>query len=167
MTHQLLTGRAFWLRPFRVTNAARSLKKGIVACSLRDLINKVRWRCKVLNCFICFFSFKTVWSTALIHIKSDPPNTLANVRLAQIWVWLRQSECDFSDVLFEPVGLHLTVKWQMCFLRPETRWMYFASVTWSWTKMARGWTRRVFSRHYLKTLFWWSWRKIRNGPLKQ
>lgn len=42
MTQQLLTGRAFRLRPFRVTNADRSLKKGIMACSLGDLINKVR-----------------------------------------------------------------------------------------------------------------------------
>lgn len=41
MTQQLLTGRAFRLRPFRVTNADRSLKKGIMAYSLGDLINKV------------------------------------------------------------------------------------------------------------------------------
>lgn len=49
MTQQLLTGRAFRLRPFRVTNADRSLKKGIMAYSLGDLINKVRWRWKVVE----------------------------------------------------------------------------------------------------------------------
>ncbi|XP_003973632.1 cell death activator CIDE-3 [Takifugu rubripes] len=41
MTQQLLTGRASRPRPFRVTNADRSLKKGIMAYSLADLINKV------------------------------------------------------------------------------------------------------------------------------
>ncbi|CAG02015.1 unnamed protein product, partial [Tetraodon nigroviridis] len=41
MTQQLLTGRALRLRPFRVTNAERSLKKGIMAFSLEDLMNKV------------------------------------------------------------------------------------------------------------------------------
>lgn len=42
MTQQLLSGRAPRLRPFRVTNADRSMKKGIMADTLEDLINKVR-----------------------------------------------------------------------------------------------------------------------------
>uniref|UniRef100_A0A3Q3W067 CIDE-N domain-containing protein n=1 Tax=Mola mola TaxID=94237 RepID=A0A3Q3W067_MOLML len=41
MTQQLLSGRAPRLRPFRVTNADRSMKKGIMADTLEDLINKV------------------------------------------------------------------------------------------------------------------------------
>ncbi|XP_068598859.1 cell death activator CIDE-3 [Brachionichthys hirsutus] len=41
MTQQLLSGRAPRPRPFRVTNADRSVKKGIMADALRDLINKV------------------------------------------------------------------------------------------------------------------------------
>nr|XP_057933108.1 cell death activator CIDE-3 [Doryrhamphus excisus]XP_057933116.1 cell death activator CIDE-3 [Doryrhamphus excisus] len=41
MTHQLLSGRASRPKPFRVTNADRSLKKGIMADALDDLINKV------------------------------------------------------------------------------------------------------------------------------
>ncbi|CAN9512524.1 unnamed protein product [Ophioblennius macclurei] len=39
MTQQILTGRA--LRPFKVTNAERSVKKGIMAESLEDLMTKV------------------------------------------------------------------------------------------------------------------------------
>lgn len=76
MTQQLLTGRAFRLRPFRVTNADRSLKKGIMAYSLGDLINKVQWRCKVPSGWIGVFLLhlddrKTVSSTDFIHITSD------------------------------------------------------------------------------------------------
>uniref|UniRef100_A0A8C6PC81 Cell death inducing DFFA like effector c n=1 Tax=Nothobranchius furzeri TaxID=105023 RepID=A0A8C6PC81_NOTFU len=41
MTQQLLSGRASRPKPFRVTNADRSAKKGIMAESLLDLINKV------------------------------------------------------------------------------------------------------------------------------
>ncbi|KAM3621341.1 uncharacterized protein V6R79_009802 [Siganus canaliculatus] len=42
MTQQLLlSGRAPRLRPFRVTNADRSVKKGIMADTLEDLIHKV------------------------------------------------------------------------------------------------------------------------------
>ncbi|KAL7408105.1 hypothetical protein ABVT39_018325 [Epinephelus coioides] len=41
MTQQLLSGRAPRPRPFRVTNADRSVKKGIMADSLDDLMNKV------------------------------------------------------------------------------------------------------------------------------
>ncbi|XP_068172093.1 cell death activator CIDE-3 [Antennarius striatus] len=41
MTQQLLSGRAPRPRPFRVTNADRSVKKGIMADALGDLINKV------------------------------------------------------------------------------------------------------------------------------
>lgn len=42
MTQQLLAGRTPHLKPFRVTNADRSKKKGIMADTLRDLINKVK-----------------------------------------------------------------------------------------------------------------------------
>lgn len=41
MTQQLLSGRAPRPRPFRVTNADRSVKKGIIADTLEDLMNKV------------------------------------------------------------------------------------------------------------------------------
>ncbi|KAG7229611.1 hypothetical protein INR49_012651 [Caranx melampygus] len=41
MTQQLLSGRAPPLKPFRVTNADRSVKKGIMADTLEDLMNKV------------------------------------------------------------------------------------------------------------------------------
>ncbi|KAM6927908.1 cell death activator CIDE-3 [Xenentodon cancila] len=41
MTQQLLSGRAPRPKPFRVTNAERGLKKGIVADALEDLMNKV------------------------------------------------------------------------------------------------------------------------------
>uniref|UniRef100_A0A665VE91 Cell death inducing DFFA like effector c n=1 Tax=Echeneis naucrates TaxID=173247 RepID=A0A665VE91_ECHNA len=41
MTQQLLSGRAPRPKPFRVTNADRSVKKGITADSLEDLMNKV------------------------------------------------------------------------------------------------------------------------------
>ncbi|KAK5934438.1 hypothetical protein CgunFtcFv8_014838 [Champsocephalus gunnari] len=41
MTQQLLTGRAPRPKPFRVSNADRSMKKGIMADTLEDLINKV------------------------------------------------------------------------------------------------------------------------------
>ncbi|KAL6111877.1 cidec [Pungitius sinensis] len=41
MTQQLLSGRALRLKPFRVTNADRSVKKGIMADVLKDLMNKV------------------------------------------------------------------------------------------------------------------------------
>uniref|UniRef100_G3P5B4 CIDE-N domain-containing protein n=1 Tax=Gasterosteus aculeatus aculeatus TaxID=481459 RepID=G3P5B4_GASAC len=41
MTQQLLSGRALRLKPFRVTNADRSVKKGIMADALKDLMNKV------------------------------------------------------------------------------------------------------------------------------
>lgn len=41
MTQQLLSGRAPRPRPFRVTNADRSVKKGIMADTLEDLMNKV------------------------------------------------------------------------------------------------------------------------------
>ncbi|XP_061076514.1 cell death activator CIDE-3 isoform X2 [Conger conger] len=41
MTQQLLTGLTPRLRAFRVTNADRSVRKGIVADGLRDLIDKV------------------------------------------------------------------------------------------------------------------------------
>ncbi|XP_075952274.1 cell death activator CIDE-3 [Anarhichas minor] len=41
MTQQLLSGRAPRPKPFRVTNADRSVKKGIMASSLEDLMNKV------------------------------------------------------------------------------------------------------------------------------
>ncbi|KAM7402523.1 hypothetical protein PAMP_017751 [Pampus punctatissimus] len=40
MTQQLLSGRAPRPKPFRVTNADRSVKKGIMADVLEDLINK-------------------------------------------------------------------------------------------------------------------------------
>uniref|UniRef100_A0A665VCT8 Cell death inducing DFFA like effector c n=1 Tax=Echeneis naucrates TaxID=173247 RepID=A0A665VCT8_ECHNA len=40
MTQQLLSGRAPRPKPFRVTNADRSVKKGITADSLEDLMNK-------------------------------------------------------------------------------------------------------------------------------
>lgn len=49
MTQQLLSGRAPRLRPFRVTNADRSLRKGIMADTLQDLINKVRTGCEGLK----------------------------------------------------------------------------------------------------------------------
>lgn len=42
MTQQLLSGRAPRPKPFRVTNADRSVKKGIMADTLEDLMNKVR-----------------------------------------------------------------------------------------------------------------------------
>ncbi|KAK5872918.1 hypothetical protein PBY51_013576 [Eleginops maclovinus] len=42
MTQQLLTGRTPRPKPFRVSNADRSVKKGIMADTLEDLINKVR-----------------------------------------------------------------------------------------------------------------------------
>ncbi|XP_037535185.1 cell death activator CIDE-3 isoform X2 [Nematolebias whitei] len=41
MTQQLLSGRSLRPKPFRVTNADRSVKKGIMAESLQDLMNKV------------------------------------------------------------------------------------------------------------------------------
>ncbi|KAG5835815.1 cell death activator CIDE-3 isoform X1 [Anguilla rostrata] len=41
MTQQLLTGLTPRLRPFRVTNADRSVRKGIMADGLQDLLNKV------------------------------------------------------------------------------------------------------------------------------
>ncbi|XP_029288575.1 cell death activator CIDE-3-like [Cottoperca gobio] len=41
MTQQLLSGRAPRPKPFRVTNADRSVKKGIMADMLEDLMNKV------------------------------------------------------------------------------------------------------------------------------
>lgn len=41
MTQQLLSGRAARPKPFRVTNAERSVKKGIMAESLEDLLGKV------------------------------------------------------------------------------------------------------------------------------
>uniref|UniRef100_A0A8C3G5G4 Cell death inducing DFFA like effector c n=1 Tax=Cyclopterus lumpus TaxID=8103 RepID=A0A8C3G5G4_CYCLU len=41
MTQQLLSGRAPRPKPFRVTNADRSVKKGIMADVLEDLMNKV------------------------------------------------------------------------------------------------------------------------------
>ncbi|XP_029007847.1 cell death activator CIDE-3 [Betta splendens] len=41
MTQQLLSGRSPRPRPFRVTNADRSVKKGIMADTLRDLMDKV------------------------------------------------------------------------------------------------------------------------------
>ncbi|XP_070705352.1 cell death activator CIDE-3 [Pempheris klunzingeri] len=41
MTQQLLSGRAPRPKPFRVTNADRSVKKGIMADTLDDLMNKV------------------------------------------------------------------------------------------------------------------------------
>lgn len=41
MTQQLLSGRAPRPKPFRVTNADRSVKKGIMADTLQDLMNKV------------------------------------------------------------------------------------------------------------------------------
>ncbi|KAL4648925.1 cell death activator CIDE-3 [Arapaima gigas] len=40
MTQQLLTGRSPRPKPFRVSNADRSVKKGIMADGLRDLLNK-------------------------------------------------------------------------------------------------------------------------------
>ncbi|XP_040890058.1 cell death activator CIDE-3 [Toxotes jaculatrix] len=42
MTQQLLSGRAPRPKPFRVTNADRSVKKGIMADMLQDLMDKVR-----------------------------------------------------------------------------------------------------------------------------
>uniref|UniRef100_A0AAQ4RFU0 CIDE-N domain-containing protein n=1 Tax=Gasterosteus aculeatus aculeatus TaxID=481459 RepID=A0AAQ4RFU0_GASAC len=45
MTQQLLSGRALRLKPFRVTNADRSVKKGIMADALKDLMNKARRVC--------------------------------------------------------------------------------------------------------------------------
>lgn len=47
MTQQLLSGRVPRPKPFRVTNADRSVKKGIMADMLEDLTNKVRERCEV------------------------------------------------------------------------------------------------------------------------
>ncbi|KAA8593444.1 cell death activator CIDE-3 [Etheostoma spectabile] len=41
MTQQLLSGRVPRPKPFRVTNADRSVKKGIMAETLEDLMNKV------------------------------------------------------------------------------------------------------------------------------
>uniref|UniRef100_A0A3Q4I5H8 Cell death inducing DFFA like effector c n=1 Tax=Neolamprologus brichardi TaxID=32507 RepID=A0A3Q4I5H8_NEOBR len=41
MTQQLLSGRVPQPKPFRVTNADRSVKKGIMADTLEDLTNKV------------------------------------------------------------------------------------------------------------------------------
>uniref|UniRef100_A0A3Q3Q769 CIDE-N domain-containing protein n=1 Tax=Monopterus albus TaxID=43700 RepID=A0A3Q3Q769_MONAL len=41
MTQQLLSGRAPQSKPFRITNADRSVKKGIMAEALEDLMNKV------------------------------------------------------------------------------------------------------------------------------
>ncbi|MGH0188187.1 UNVERIFIED_CONTAM: hypothetical protein FKN15_028117 [Acipenser sinensis] len=41
MTQQLLTGPATRPRPFRVANFNRSIKKGIMADGLRDLLNKL------------------------------------------------------------------------------------------------------------------------------
>nr|XP_029132357.1 cell death activator CIDE-3-like isoform X3 [Labrus bergylta] len=41
MTHQLLSGRGPRPKPFRVTNADRSVKKGIMADTLEDLMNKL------------------------------------------------------------------------------------------------------------------------------
>ncbi|XP_067444196.1 cell death activator CIDE-3 isoform X1 [Thunnus thynnus] len=48
MTQQLLSGRAPRPKPFRVTNADRSVKKGIMADVLDDLINKVSESLNVL-----------------------------------------------------------------------------------------------------------------------
>lgn len=42
MTHQLLTARPPRPRPFRVTNADRSVKKGVMAHGVEDLLDKVR-----------------------------------------------------------------------------------------------------------------------------
>lgn len=47
MTQQLLSGRAPRPKPFRVTNADRSVKKGIIADSLEDLLNKVSYSLSV------------------------------------------------------------------------------------------------------------------------
>ncbi|KAI3370386.1 hypothetical protein L3Q82_025154, partial [Scortum barcoo] len=41
MTQQLLSGRVPRPKPFRVTNADRSVKKGIMADTLEDLMNKI------------------------------------------------------------------------------------------------------------------------------
>lgn len=41
MTQQLLSGRPPRSKPFRVTNADRSVKKGIMADTLEDLMDKV------------------------------------------------------------------------------------------------------------------------------
>ena len=41
MTRQLLAGQTPRLRPFRVTDAERGVRKGIVADGLRDLTDKV------------------------------------------------------------------------------------------------------------------------------
>ncbi len=49
MTQQLLSGRGPRPRPFRVTNADRSVKKGVMADTLEDLMNKVRMGRKVLK----------------------------------------------------------------------------------------------------------------------
>ncbi|XP_061689486.1 lipid transferase CIDEC-like isoform X2 [Syngnathoides biaculeatus] len=49
MTQQLLSRRARRPKPFRVTNADRSLKKGIMADALEDLINKVSDSLNVLS----------------------------------------------------------------------------------------------------------------------
>lgn len=46
MTQQLLAGRASHPKPFRVTNADRSKKKGIMADTLTDLMNKVSSQCQ-------------------------------------------------------------------------------------------------------------------------
>ncbi|XP_077582942.1 cell death activator CIDE-3 [Stigmatopora nigra] len=49
VTQQLLSSRAPHPKPYRVTNADRSLKKGIVADGLEDLINKVNDSLNVMS----------------------------------------------------------------------------------------------------------------------
>lgn len=46
MTQQLLSGPAARPRPYRVSNCERTVRKGIMAESLNDLLEKVSGKCR-------------------------------------------------------------------------------------------------------------------------
>lgn len=78
MTQQLLSGRVARPKPFRVTNADRSVKKGIMAETLEDLMNKVRRGCGVLK------GLRRNWHVVEVDDDQTLTQTVENIKTKYI-----------------------------------------------------------------------------------
>ncbi|XP_044079479.1 cell death activator CIDE-3 [Siniperca chuatsi] len=100
MTQQLLSGRAPRPKPFRVTNADRSVKKGIMADTLEDLMNKVSDSLSVPCVSALVLDEDGTGVDTEEFFQTQPENTVFMV-LEKGQKWTPQPNSPFRDQLSE------------------------------------------------------------------
>lgn len=94
MTQQLLAGRTPHLKPFRVTNADRSKKKGIMADTLRDLMNKAMESMDIPCVSALVLNEDGTWVDTEEFFQTLPENTVLMVLdKNQNWTPCPNSQC--------------------------------------------------------------------------